>query len=470
MSKLTLPRLIEFYRDPEYFRRMAQIGVPVALQNLALSGLNMIGVVIVGQLGEVAVASVGLAGQVFFLLNLLIFGVTSGAAMFTAQLWGKRDLLNLRKVLGLCLTLSLAAALLFLLLSELIPTQILSIYSRDARVVVLGSAYLRIYAGTFIFYAITTAYASVLRSMGVVKLPVAVMIASLVFNLALSYGLVFGRLGLPEMGVYGAAVAALIARLFECLVIVMVIYLTRSPLAISLRELTRFDLPFARRVLKSVAPVMLNELLWSFAITTYYAAYARISTEALAAVNISSTIDNLTMVGFFGLSHATAVLVGQQIGAGEPRSAFRYAARSLGLSMGGALFMGGLLLLLRAPVLSLYKVSPQVIADASRVLIVVSFLLWMRVSNVVLILSAFRSGGDTRFALFLDGFIIWLVGVPAVLIGAFVFHLPIYWVYLLTWSEEFTKWALGLWRFFSRKWIHDLTQTVAAEPALTLGE
>jgi putative MATE family efflux protein len=453
-------RLVDFYRDREYFRQMSQIGLPIIFQQFIFSLLNMVSVLLIGQKGETAMAAVGLANQVFFLYSLILYGIASGAAIFTAQLWGKQDIPSLRKVLGLCLTLSLAVAIIFLALAQLFPRQILELFSKDTQVVALGSAYLRLFSGSFIFYAITFSYALVLRSTGEVKMPMAVNVTSLCLNILLAYGLIFGKLGLPAMGMVGAAIAVLTSRIVECVALLVVTYASHSPVAARLHELARFDPRFIITVLKPVLPVALNELLWAGGITVYSAVYARISTASIAAMNIVGTVDNLALTLFIGITNATTVLVGNRIGAGEDEEAYRYALRSNGLSAILALLVGGLILILRHPILSLYKVSPEVIQDAYRVLLILALFLFVRAQNLTLIIGAFRSGGDTRYALFLDGVIIWIFAVPLVCLGCLVFHLPVYWVYLLAMSEELTKYLLSLPRFFSRKWIHDLARSV----------
>jgi Na+-driven multidrug efflux pump len=190
--------------------------------------------------------------------------------------------------------------------------------------------------------------------------------------------------------------------------------------------------------------------------------YARISTDAIAAMNIVSSIDQMALVLFGGIGHACAIMVGNSIGEGDEQKAFRIAARIEAIGILGGVVIGLLVLASSGSILSLYNVSPDVIYFAHRVLTILGLLLWLRASNVILFIGIFRSGGDTRFALVLDGLIIWVVGVPLAFAGAFLFHLPVYWVYLLVMSEEISKWALGVYRFFSRKWIHNLAKTVGS--------
>jgi putative MATE family efflux protein len=443
-----------------YFTSLFRLAFPIMLQGLVTASLNMVAVVLVGQKGDVAVAAVGLAGQLFFLQNLVVFGIASGSAIFIAQLWGKRDIGNVHRVLGLTLALSLLATLLFFILAVGFPVQVLSLYSTDPAVIALGAQYLHIYGFAFFFFAITVTYSTVLRSIGNVRLPMFVSGAALVFNTLLTYALIFGRFGLPAMGVTGAALSAVIARGLECTALLVLSYRQRSPIAASIKELLGFDLAFIGRVLKPVLPVMLNELLWSLGVTTYFALYAHINTESVAAVNILSTIENFTFAVMNGISLATAVLVGHHIGAGGEHKAYRDAGRSLALSGLSGLLLGVLAFLLGDWILGFYKVTPAVISNTKHLLTIFSLLLWLRAMNVTLVLGVLRAGGDTRYALVLDGFIIWLVGVPLVALGIYALHLPVYWVYLLAMSEELTKWVLGLGRYFSRRWIHNLALDV----------
>lgn len=453
-------KIIRYYSDREYFRQVLKIAGPIMVQQLTFSMLNMLSVVFVGQKGEISVAAVGFAGQIAFLLNLVHFGIISGAAMFTAQFWGRQDIPNLRRVLGLCLMLAISASLIFFALSQFVPAQLLSIYSRDTAVVQLGANYLRTFSWTFLFFAITFSYALVMRSTGDVRTPTTVSVIALAFSTLLSYALIFGKFGLPELGIQGAAVAAVIARAFECVTLISITYRMKSPVAASIRELTSFDLEFIRKVIKPMLPVILNELFWSLGITTYNIIYGRMGTSSFAAMNIVSTIEQVAFVLFIGISNATSVLVGNRIGADREEEAFLYAGRSLGLGIVGGILIGGILQLVKGPVLSLYNVSPEVIDNAAAIVNVITFFLWIRVNNMTIVVGVLRAGGDTRFSLFLDGIIIWIVGVPMAYIAAFVLHLPVYYVYLFAMSEELTKWILGIIRYRSRKWINNLAAQV----------
>ncbi len=453
-------RVFDYYNDREYFRLLVKIAIPIALQNAVSASLNMVGSLMIGQKGDVAVAAVGLAGQVFFLLNLLLFGIGSGAAMFTAQLWGKRNIPEIRRVLGLALILGIASAGLFFILSRFFPEIILGIYSQDPKVIAVGSDYLYIYAWSFFFFAVTFAYALTLRSIGDVRTPVIVSISALFLNVILTYGFVFGYFGLPELGVPGGALALVIARAVECIALVSYTYLSRSPAAATLHDFLRIDFHFFGKVLVPVLPIIANEFLWSMGITTYYVIYARMGTDTIAAMNMVGTIDQLALVILFGLTSATAVIVGNQIGSGNTEKAYIYGGRSLGLGAGFGVVIGILVIFLSPLILSLYNVSDEVVSLAQKTLIFVACFIWLRAMNAINIVGNLRAGGDTTFSLILDGLIIWVLGVPMAYTAAFILDLPLYYVYLFVMSEEIAKWIFGLARYRSKKWIHNLTAVV----------
>lgn len=454
-----------FYGDSVYYERTLKIALPIMLQQLLMSSLTLVSGVMIGQLGEVSMAVNHLTGQVFFLLNLALYGVGSGAAIFVAQLWGKRDVANIRRVLGLALKLGLAGALVFWALAIFAPEQVLGFYTTDPAVIRVGSEFLRVFGWSYPLFAVTFAYATVLRSTGQVRLPLVVTFVTLGLNVALAYPLIFGLFGLPALGVMGVAVAGLIARVVECLALLFAIYYRwngeENPAAARLRELLAFDPAFVVAVMKPVLPVIANEVLWSFGITAYNTIYGRIGTEAVAVISIVGTIDQLAFVAFLGLGSATAVIVGNLIGEGENEKAYEYAGRSLSLQIMVGLLLGALVDAAGGLVFRLYDVSPQVIESARLTLLVMCLGMWVRASNHVIIIGILRSGGDTMFSLILDGLVIWLVGVPLTALGAFVLGWPIHLVYMLTLSEEVVKFVIGTWRYFTRRWINRLTEALA---------
>ncbi|MCC6146320.1 MAG: MATE family efflux transporter [Anaerolineaceae bacterium] len=445
-----------------YFHLLFTVAIPIVLQHFVRSALNLVSGLIIGQLGDVPVAGVGLANQVFFVLTLLLFGIATGCAIFTAQFWGKGDIKNLHRVTGICLLLSMGGGIIFFIVSLLNPEWVIGIYTRDPLVLASGGEFLRTMSPSFLMVAVSFAYSAILRSAGDVKTPLYTSIVAIGISTLLGYWLVFGKMGLPEMGAVGAAVGIVVGRAVETGLLVWIIYQRKSPAAASFREMLDFDFTYFKNVLTRALPVAFNELFWATGFTTFNVIYAHISTDAIAAVNISSTIENLAFVVFIGISDGTGIIIGNKIGAGKGDDAYGFGLRTYLLVLAGSIAMGGVVYLTAGNLLSLYKVSPLVHEYARKVLIIVSVTLWVKTSNMTMVVGILRAGGDTRFSFLLDTLSIWLVGVPMALMGAFVLHLPVYWVALMASSEELVKMAVALTRFNSRKWIYDLTTIAAA--------
>lgn len=444
------------FSDRRFYSSMLKLAVPMIIQQFVNSSTNLLDVLMIGQLGETAIASLGLSNQIFFLLILFLFGISSGSAIFTAQYWGKGDMVNLRKVMGIGLTMAITVALFYTLIALLIPDKILSLYTKDQAVIELGSQYLRIVGFGYIFTAISLTFVSVLRSTQNVRLPMTVTIIALSTNIFLNYCLIFGNFGFPELGVRGAALGTLIARVFEFIMIIFFSYRFKTAAAAKLHEL-KYSFSFFTKVLRTSLPAAINEVFWSLGITTYYAVYARIGTEAVAAVNITSTIENMTFVLFIGAANACAIMIGNQIGADNEEAAYDYGLRFLVISFGLSILLGILVLILRPFILSLYNIGPASYDYAYKIQFIYAISMWIRTTNLILFIGVLRSGGDTGFALKVEMSSIWLIGVPAALIGGFVLHLPVYYVYAMVLLEEIVKLSIVIPRFRSRKWIHNLT-------------
>lgn len=447
---------LSFLKDRAFLREMLTIALPISFQQLINASLNMIDVIMVGQLGETSIAALGLSNQVFFVFILLVFGLTSGMSIFTAQFWGKQEVEPIRKVLGMSILITSAIALLFTLAATLIPHIVLGLYTNDKEVIEIGASYLRIVGISYIPVAIATSYIAILRSIHLVKLTVIATVAALLFKTILGYALIFGIGGLPALGVEGAAIGTAAGWTLELILIFILVYTQKTPLAANPLTFFSFDLPFFSRVLTTTLPALANELFWSLGITTYNAIYARIGTDSIAAINVNATIEELAFVVFMGLGNACAVMVGNRIGAGKKEEAFETVRRVVILSVIFAWVVGLVVILMRDAVVSLYDLSPSGENNVRMLMLMMASVLWIRMFNFSTFIGALRAGGDTRFALLMEVCSIWLIGVPAAYIGAFVLNLPVYYVYLLVALEELAKVFVSGWRVYSRKWIHDL--------------
>lgn len=448
--------MFSFIKDRPFMREMLTIAVPISLQQLINASLNLIDVLMVGQLGETSIAGIGLSNQLFFVFILLLFGLTSGMSIFTAQFWGKHEIEPIRKVLGMSILTASFIAVIFTVAATVFTRSVLGLFTNDTNVIEIGSQYLGIVGFSYIAVALATAYIAALRSIQLVKITVIASVAALLFKTTLGYSLIFGHFGLPALGVRGAAIGTASGWTLELILLLIFIYTQKTPLAANPLSFFTFEFSFFQRVLRTTLPAVANELFWSVGIATYNGIYAHIGTEAIAAINVNATIEELGFVVFMGLGNACAVMVGNRIGAGKKDEAHEIVRRLILLSVISAWLVGLAVFIVRDVVIGWYNLSPAGIHNVRMLMLVMVCVLWIRMFNFITFIGALRAGGDTLFALVMEICSIWLIGVPAAYIGAFVLDLPVYIVYLMVGLEELAKAFVSFWRYRSRKWIHDV--------------
>jgi putative MATE family efflux protein len=359
--------------------------------------------------------------------------------------------------MGLCLTISLIAAALFFLASFLMPETLIGIYSRDEAVIKAGAAYLKTVSPSFIPFAISMVFGLTLRAVEKVRLAFVVAVIALFISGILNYLFIFGAGPIPAMGVVGAARATLISRVVQVLILVTVSYVKKYVPAGSLREIFGFNRNYLRQFLPITLPVIINEMLWSLGITIQHVIFARTSTDAVAAVNITNTVSMLTWVIFIGLGSSVSVLIGKKIGERDEKTARDYAARIVGfvplLAVGAALVLFPVSLLF--PVV--FNVNPETLSLAFKMFVILCCAYPFRSFNMCMVIGICRAGGDTVFCAVYDIVLMWTFTLPLMLIGGFVLGAPVWVLYLFIGAEAPLKALIGLWRFKSGKWLRNVT-------------
>lgn len=450
--------LRSIFEDKKFLKKTIAIGIPIAVQALLNTTLNLVDTMMIGSLGESTIAAVGLANKVFFVFTLLLFGIVSGSSILTAQYWGKRDVKNIRRVLGISLIIGLSGAVIFMLAGLFIPKVVMSIFTPSEGTISIGASYLAIVALSYPLTAITNCYISLLRATNQVKAPVFISIVSILVNVVLNYTLIYGNFGAPKLGGQGAAIATVIARLVECLSILAVVYISKGPAAAKIKELVAFDKEFIKKYLITVSPVIANEFMWGLGVTMYSLVYGRMGDEAVAAITITQNVEQICVVIFQGLSSATAVILGNELGANEIKDAERHSKSFFVLQFMLTIVMGMVCLLIRTPLINLFSVPDNIAADITKCLTVFVCYLPFRMFNLINIVGVLRSGGDTKASLLLDITGVWCVGIPFAFLGGIVLGLPIYYVYAMITIEEVYKFILGLRRYKQKKWLRNIIE------------
>lgn len=457
-----MPAPLQAYRtlfgDRRFFRLFLPVAIPIALQNLVSSLTSLGSGLLVGQLGDAAIAGVSLAGQVQFLLILAAFGIGSGAAIFTAQFWGRSDAEGVAKTQGVSLVLSLTVGLVFGAVAGFVPELLLGLFTPDQLVISEGARYLKASAWSFPLTAVGMSYSLVLRSVGDTKTPLVFAGVGLVIQLLVALPLIFGFGAIPALGTAGAGVALVVSRLAETGGIILFTQIKKLPNA-GFWRLFRFDGAFVLRYLKVALPVVVNEVLWAVGVSAIKAIYGWMGATELASVAVVETFTQLVFIVFFGTGNAAAVIIGQAIGRGNLAEA-RTMAKNVALFAPLMGFVVAVPLAAAAPFLPLlFHVTPEVRTLSTQLIWVVCLLLPGRAFYHDMIVGVLRGGGDTNFSLFMDQSGIWLWALPLGWVMAFVLHWPFLWVYFLISLEEPLKSLLALWRMKTGRWIKEVTRT-----------
>ena len=446
----------DMLQDHVFIRKAVTIALPVALQGMLNTIVNLVDTMMIGKLGETAIAAVGLANKVFFVFSLLVFGVASGSGVLAAQYWGNKDIKNIRKVLGLALMIALVGSAVFLIPSVTNPRLVMRIFTTSAASIEVGAAYLTVAALSYPFTAITNTYVAMLRAVGRVKAPVIISCITILINITFNYILIFGHFGMPALGAVGAAMATLLARVVECLAILGVVYGTRSPIACQIRELIGYRKDFVFQFIRTCTPVIANEFMWGLGVTIYALAYGRMGDRAVAAITIAQTIQDIVVVLFQGLSAATAVILGNEMGAGNLQRAEKYAKNFFILQFLVTLAAMALCYSIRGMIIGMYSITPEVARDIN--LCLIAFILYMpaKMFNFINVVGVLRSGGDTKVCFIIDTSSVWFIGIPMAFIGGLYLKYPIYIVYAMVMTEEVYKAVIGYIRYRQKKWLRNL--------------
>ncbi len=447
-----------FHWEKDFTRKLFTIALPIALQNLVTASAHIVDGLMVAGLGEAQYAAVTQAGRYSFLFQLFLFGAASGTSIFVSQFWGKKDREGIHKVMSLCLRITLGLALVFFLGALLFPEPIMSLFLAEGESRSYAVEYLSWVGLNYLFAGIDIVFSNTLRATGKPAVAMTAGILSILTNTILNYGLIYGRLGMPALGVKGAAIATVAAAAVSLCINVGYTYRRRQPGAIGRQGLAMPDRRFSLDYIKRVIPVVLNEGLWSLGMTAYATFYGRLGDTAVAAIGVYQNVDQLMTVFVFGVVNATAILIGNRIGEGDRDGALLTSRRMLLATECISILTGLTLIILRGPILSLFgSLSPQAIEYASTILLICGCIMPFRHFNTINIVGILRAGGDTVFSMVLDSGSVWLIGVPSVAIATLVLKLPITGVFMATFVEEVFKGAIGLYRLFSNKWINNLT-------------
>lgn len=449
----------------ELYKKVFTIGIPVSIENMIYSLMNFIDVFMVGKenvalgLGTAAVAGLGFANQVFMIFIVSLFGLNSGGGILAAQYYGKKDYKNLKKCLGITITVGLLFSFLFFLMGLFIPEKIIGIFTSDPKVLKLGANYFRIIALIYPLIGLGYSFNMQLRAIGKNQYSLYSTIIGLCINLVGNYLFINGNLGFPAMGVVGAAIATVIARIVSVFYLIYIIYKNKLPMAGNFQELFKLSWGFIAKALKISLPVFGHEIMWVTGVSMYVIIYGRIGTEATAAIQVVKSISNLVFTLVFGLSSGTAAIIGQEIGAGNEENAYKYGVELLKVSLVIGTAVALFVYAICPVVLILMKVDSAIYPLARQIVFSEGILIIIKTTGTLFIVGVLRAGGDTLWTMFADLIPLWTFAIPLTYIAGLKLGLPVALVYLCSGSDELLKMPFCIQRLKSRKWINNLVKT-----------
>lgn len=452
-----------FSEDRKFYLRVLALALPIALQSLITIGVNMLDTIMVGRLSEEALSAASLANQFITIYHIFCMGLGMGASVLVSRYWGMREnepqkaAEALKKTVCIMVRLTLGLALLFAVVTVVMPASVMGMYTPEESIISLGVIYFKYSIATYFFLGLSLVCTIVLRSVGQVRMPLYVSIGAFCVNLAANYGLIFGRLGMPRMGIAGAALGTLIARVFEAGVICGYLFFFDRAIGFRLRHLFMKTGDLVGEYIRISIPVLVSDGILAIGNNTVAMVVGHLSMAFVAANAITSVTQQMSNVLAQGVAQAGAIVTGQTLGEGERDKALSQGYAFLGLGLGLGLFAALVIRLISGPVISAYSMSQETTEVARQLMDAIGFIMIFQSTNSIMTKGVLRGGGDTRMLMLADNVFLWLLSIPLGLLTGFVLGLPAFWIYTCLKADQIAKTVWCVFRLRGGKWIKKIT-------------
>ncbi|ONI40458.1 MATE family efflux transporter [Candidatus Epulonipiscium fishelsonii] len=445
-------------KEKAFYKSLISIALPIAIQNLIGTAVSIADTVMLGQLGEVELSAAAISSHLFFIFLVVNFGIAGGSNVLISQYYGKGDIPSIHKILCQMYKLSAIISLVFSSIAILIPEVFLSIFTTDLEVTATGVPYLRIVGAGYIFYSITNCTVLAYRSVQSVKISMVIYSVSLVVNILFNYIFIFGKFGAPELGVIGAAIATLIARITEFIIVIIYLKYFDKKIRINRNTFRKVDAVMKKDYIKTTTPVIINEFIWSMGSASISIIIGRLGTEIVAANSISNVVSQFMTIFVYALSSSTSVIIGNSIGEENYKRTKEIAVTILLCVTALGIASGILVYNIRGFVVDFYNVTDSTKSIAMTIMGINSFIIVFQVLANTILVGMLRAGGDSKFVLVNDVIFMWCIAIPFGFLAAFLWQLPIFLVFIIIRIDEILKVLVSLIRLLRFKWINNLTR------------
>lgn len=439
-----------------FFGVVCNLAIPVALQSMLQSSFSIVDQIMIGQLGSVSIAGVGLAGKFVSIFSVIVSAIGAVAGIMISQYIGQKNSREVRRSFYLNLMLGVVIAVIFTALCMIFPKSIMGLYTKDYATNQAAAEYLFIVAGTFLPMAGATLLSTIFRCVEKAKLPLYASIVSAVLNTVINYVLIFGKCGFSPMGAKGAAIATVIAQLANFLIMLIMLLkggFVPEKSAEDKRKTAAFNW---KQYGTMLLPMLVCEVAWSLGENVYAAIYGHIGTDSSAAMTLINPIQGLMIGALCGLSQAAGIIVGKKLGNKEYDEAYENSKKLILYGAAGSVILSVAVVLTSSLYVELYQVEEQVKLITRHILYAYALVAPFKVLNMILGGGIIRSGGKTKYVMFIDIIGTWGIGVPLGLISAFVLKLSIPYVYFILSLEECVRFIISVIVFRRKKWMQSL--------------
>lgn len=444
-------------KDKNFYKIFFVLSASIALQNLIVYSVNLADNLMLGTYSELSLSAAALANQIQFFLQMLVLGIGSGVMVISSQYWGKKEFDPIRKILGIGIWLSIIMAVLMFTLVFFFSHSVLSLLTNEEDIIIESQKYLAIICFSYVFFAITNILIAFLRSIEIVKIGFIVSGFTFLINVSLNYVLIYGNFGSPELGIRGAAIATLIARIFEFICIFIFTIFFNKKVKVNIKNIFSFDFSYVFYFIRTSLPMATGDAMWGVAMTTQTAILGRLGAGAIAANSIALVIFQIITVLCFGAANASSVIIGKTIGQDKYETAIDYTKTLQILYVLIGLSAGLLLFIFKDLILSFYTITDSTKELASNFTTVLSLFMVFTTYDTAVIIGILRGGGSSKFALYLDILSMWLISIPISLLAAFVFHAPPLVVFICLRLNQFANCIVGFFKINKGNWIRKLT-------------
>lgn len=440
--------------DRQFYVSACKIGIPIALQSLITVGVNMMDTIMVGKgLGETELSSVSLANSFISVFTIFCMGIGMGASVMVSRYFGMKRQSDMKTSVAIMIKLTLFLAALFFTATIIMPETIMKLYSDDCDIIDLGAQYLTWSLPTYFISGIVITCSIVLRCVGKGVLPLIASIGAFFINIGANYVLIFGKLGFPKMGVSGAALGTLIARIFEFLLIFGFLIFKETEIGFKIKDLFKSTKSLNREYIRVCIPVLISDGILALGNNFVSMIIGHLGKSFTAANAVTIVTQQLSSVLTTGFSQAGAIVTGQTLGEGdkEKTQARGYAFMGLGLAMG--VLAAVVIFLIRNPVISSYNLPEETQRIAGSLMNAISIIVIFQSTNSIMTKGVLRGGGDTKMLMVMDNIFLWCFSLPLGLLAGFVLELPAFWIYFFLKIDQIIKMVWAVYRLESRKWI-----------------